>query len=113
MIVAAGMCLLLTDFGFLHVVTAPFTGGAPTTEDNLAFTLLRFFTFFPLTVWLSEASEQWIEANWLHAGAAVTAIVVAHLWLRKKYVGVVRIHCSQIELEEGEDDFPMKLGLRY
>ncbi|MGA2252697.1 hypothetical protein [Terracidiphilus sp.] len=113
LIVAAGMCLLLTDFGFLHVVTAPFTGGAPQTEDNLAFTLLRFFTFFPLTVWLSEAAEQWIEANWLHAGAAVMMIAVAHLWLRWKYRDVVRIHCDQIELEEGEDDFPMKLGLRY
>jgi hypothetical protein len=113
MIVAVGMCLLLTDFGFLHVVTAPFTGAAPQTEDNLAFTLLRFFTFFPLTIWLSEASEQWIEANWLHAGAAVTMIAVAHLWLRWRYMDVVRMHCSQIELEEGEDDFPMKLGLRY
>ncbi len=113
LIVAAGMCLLLTDLGFLYVVTAPFTGGGPQTEDNLAFTLLRFFTFFPLTVWLSEASEQWIEANWLRAGAAVTMMVVAHLRLRRKYMDIVRIHCRQIELEEGEDDFPMKLGLRY
>jgi hypothetical protein len=113
LIVAAGMCLLLTDFGFLHVVTVPFTGAAPQTEDNLAFTLLRFFTFFPLTIWLSEASEQWIEASWVHTGAAVTIITVAHLWLRWKYKEVVRIHCDQLELEEGEDDFPMKLGLRY
>ena len=112
-IVAGGMCLLLTDFGFLNVVTVPFTGLAPQTEDNLAFTLLRFFTFFPLTVWLSEASELWIETSWLHAGAAVAMIAVAHLWLRRRYMDVVRIHCNQIELEEGEDDFPMKLGLRY
>jgi len=40
-------------------------------------------------------------------------IAVAHLWLRWRYMDVVRMHCSQIELEEGEDDFPMKLGLRY
>ena len=113
LLVAAGMCLLFADVGFLHVVTEPFTGGTLQAEDNLAFTLLRFFTFFPLIVWLSVVSERWIEIGWLHVEAAITVIVVAHLWLRRKYMDVVRIHCSQIELEEGEEDFPMKLGLRY
>ncbi len=113
LIVAAGMCVLLTDAGFLQVVTVPFTGGGPQKEENLAFTLLKFFTFFPLIVWLSGFSEEWIEAGWLHAGAAVTVIVVAHLWLRWKYMENVRMYCGEIELEDGEDDFPMKLGLRY
>jgi hypothetical protein len=113
LIVAAGMCLLLTDAFFLNVVTAPFTGEAAQTEENLAFTLLRYFTFFPLVMWLSVVSEQWIESGWLHAGAVIAVMAVAHLWLRKRHMDVVRSYCDQVELEEGEEDFPLKLGLRY
>jgi hypothetical protein len=27
--------------------------------------------------------------------------------------GIIQEHCNMVELEEGEDEFPMKLGLRY
>lgn len=113
LLVAAGMSLVLTDIFFLRVMTVPFTGSTTHEQENLAFTLLRFFTFFPLIIWISLAAVRWMEINWLHAGAAVVVILVAHLWLHKKYAATVRIHCNQIELEEGEEDFPVKLGLRY
>jgi len=113
-LVAAIATVLLTDAFFLNVVTVPFTSPAQQAEQgNLAFTLLRFFTFFPVVMWLSLVGVHWIETGWSHAGIAAAAAVVAHLWLRKRYVDVVRLHCGELELEEGEDDFPMKLGLRY
>ena len=40
-------------------------------------------------------------------------IVVLHLWLRKRHRDAVRLHCDQIELEDDEDEFPLRLGLRY
>jgi hypothetical protein len=40
-------------------------------------------------------------------------IIVAHLWLRKRNKDAVTLHSDQLALEEGEEDFPMKLGLRY
>lgn len=116
-LVAAGMCLLLTDAFFLNVMTVPFTGetsrGQENSQGSLAFTILRYFTFFPLVMWLSLVSEHWIERNGLHFGIAAAVIVVAHLWLRKLHRDSVRLHSSQLELEEDEEDFPMKLGLRY
>ena len=46
-------------------------------------------------------------------GYTAVTVVVLHLWLRKRHRDQVRLYCVQQELEEGEEDFPMKLGLRY
>ncbi len=113
LLVGAGVCVILTDAFFANVMMVPFTGEAAGEKPNIAFTLLKFFTFFPLVTTLSLLSEQWIEKSWPHFGAAGIVIVVAHLWFRYRHREVVRIHSAQAELEEGEDDFPMRLGLRY
>lgn len=107
-----GMCVLLTDLFFLRVTTIACTG-QPGPESNLAFTVLRYFTFFPLVSWLSYVSQPWMQSSGLHLGIAVGGIVVLHLWLRWHYRAVVRDAVAQIPLEDGEDDFPMRLGLRY
>jgi hypothetical protein len=75
--------------------------------------MLRYFTFFPVVTALSIASEYWIENSAEHFGIAAISIVVAHLWFRKRHRDVVRLDSSQMELEEGEEEFPMRLGLRY
>ena len=113
LLVVAGMCLLLTDVFFLNVTIVPFTGEPAREQPNLAFTLLRYFTAFPVVTGLSLASELWIENSGEHFGIAAISIVVAHLWLRKRHRDVVRLDSSQLELEEGEEEFPIKLGLRY
>ena len=111
-IAGGGMCVLLTDFFFLRVTTVACTG-QPGPESNLAFAVLRYFTFFPLVSWLSWASQPWMEASGLHLGIAAGGIVVLHLWLRWHHRAVVREAVQQIPLEDGEDEFPMRLGLRY
>ncbi len=113
LLVGSGICVILTDAFFANVMMVPFTGEAAGEKPNLAFTLLKFFTFFPLVTAVSLLAEQWIEEGWQHFGAAAIAIVVVHLWFRHRHREVVRIHSAQAELEEGEDDFPMRLGLRY
>jgi len=112
-LVGAGICLLLTDAAFANVFIVPFTGETSSEKPNLAFTLLKFFTFFPAVTTAALISEQWIEAGWVHFGVAVLAILVIHLWFRYRYREQVRIYSQQFELEDGEDDFPMRLGLRY
>jgi hypothetical protein len=107
------MCVLLTDAFFLNVTIVPFTGEPAREQANLAFTMLKYFTFFPVVTALSLASEHWIENNAEHFGIAAILVVVAHLWFRKRHRDVVRLDSSQMELEEGEEEFPIKLGLRY
>jgi hypothetical protein len=113
LLVAIGMCLLLTDVLFSNVMVIPFTGEAQREQPNLAFTVLRYFTFFPIMMSASIASELWVERSWLHFGIIAIGIVVAHLWLRKRHRDSVLVYSSLPEFEDGEDDFPMKLGLRY
>jgi hypothetical protein len=113
LLVGIGISVILTDAFFANVTIVPFTGEALSGRPNLAFTLLRFFTLFPAVILLSLASEQWIEGSLVHFGVAALTVMVAHLWFRYRHRELVRIHSAQAELEDGEDEFPMRLGLRY
>lgn len=113
MLVGAGVCVTLTDAAFANVLIIPFTGEASTEGPNLAFTLLKFFTFFPVVTMAALVSEHWVETGWVQFGLAAIAILVIHLWFRYRHREQVRLNSAQAELEEGEDDFPLRLGLRY
>jgi hypothetical protein len=113
LLVAAGICLLLTDASFLNVTSVAFTGELGSQESNLAFTVLRYFTFFPLVTGISVIANHTVEQGARAFGYTALTVVVLHLWLRKRHRDQVRLYCGQQELEEGEEDFPMKLGLRY
>ena len=63
LLVAMGMCLLLTDAFFLNVTAVPFTGGTR-EPSNLAFTVLKYFsTFSRLDRAVSVASQFLIERS--------------------------------------------------
>lgn len=108
-----GLCVLLTDAFFVNVTSIPFTGERPAHESNLAFTVLRYYSSFPFVTPLSVAFEYLMERGGAQLGTALAVILIAHLWLRKRHRDLVRLNCDQIALEDGEDDFPMRLGLRY
>ncbi len=113
LLIAAGMCLLLTDIFFLNVKIVAFTGEPAREQSSLAILMLKYFAFIPAAVWLPLISERWIEINVLHFMIAVAAIGAAHLALRGRLRRIVQEHCSGPTLEDGEEEFPMKLGLRY
>lgn len=113
LVTGLGLCLLLTDAFFLNVTSIPFTGERPAHEQNLAFTVLRYYTFFPLVTTLALAFEYLMERGGSRLGIALVVIAVAHFWLRKRHRDVVRLESDGPALEEDEDDFPLKLGLRY
>lgn len=113
MVMAAGMCLLLTDLLFLNVKYVAFTGETGREQPNLAFTVLKYFTFLPLVVTLPLAVSPWLEAGWTHALTAAAAMVGLHLMLKRQHRAVIREHCEMVHLEDDEEEFPMRLGLRY
>ena len=113
LLIAGGLCLLLTDAFFLNVKTVALTGDPAREQPNLAMTVLKYFTFFPVMLWFSVSSEPWIEASIQHFVLAAAAIAGAHLALRVIHSRIIREHCDMPGLEDDEEDFPMKLGLRY
>lgn len=110
---AAGMCLVLTDAFFLHVTAVPFTGESPREQPNLALTVLKYFTFFPIVAALPLRIEPWTELRPSHFFIAVAVFGGCHWFLQRKHQSVLREYSNQLALEEDEEDFPMKLGLRY
>jgi hypothetical protein len=113
LVTGLALCLLLTDAFFLNVTTIPFTGERPVQEQNLAFTVLRYYTFFPFVTAFSVAFEYLMERGGVRLGIALAVIAVAHLWLRRRHREIVRLDCGALALEEDEDDFPTRLGLLY
>ncbi|MBS1803198.1 MAG: hypothetical protein JST28_07500 [Acidobacteria bacterium] len=113
LLVGAGLCVILTDAVFAQVLIVPFTGESAGETPNLAFTLLKFYTFFPFITTGGLVADIWIESSWAHFSAAALTVLVVHLWFRYRHSESVRINSQQAEVEEGEDEFPMRLGLRY
>ena len=113
LLVGAGVCVLLTDAVFAQFLTVPFTGESGGEKPNIAFTMLKFFTFFPFVTTGALVVEIWTENSWAHFAAAGLTVLVVHLWFRYRHRESVRINSQQAEVEEGEDEFPMRLGLRY
>lgn len=112
-LVAASLCLLLTDVFFLHVTTVPFTGAPAGEQDNLAFTLLKYFTFFPVVLAIPLLTEPWMERKLWHLAVVACAAATAHIALRLRHRALVSFFCREPALEDGEEGFPLRLGLRY
>jgi hypothetical protein len=112
LLIAAGICLLLTDIMFLNVKIVAFTGERAREQPNLATSALKYFAFVPAMAWVPLISEPWIEVRAQHFILAAAAIAVTHLALRSRHRVIVREHCNTPGLEEDEEEFPLKLGLR-
>jgi hypothetical protein len=112
-LVAVGLCLLLTDALFLKVRTIPFTGEARAPATNLAFVLLQYFGFFPPLVLLWVGLEPWLEASVWQVVGMVAVIGAVHLALLRIHSKDAEYHANLIDLDEDEEEFPQRLGLRY
>ena len=112
-LLALGLSLLLTDAFLLKIVSVPFTSEQSGEDPNLALTVLKYITFFPIVAALPVHLEPWIESSAAHAGIFLAGTAAAHLLLGRRHRTTLEEHCRQLPLEEDEEDFPMKLGLRY
>jgi len=112
-LLALALCLILTDAFFLNVRSVPFTSEQSGEDPNLALTVLKYFTFFPIVAALPIRLEPWIQRRGLHAVMLGLIVLALHVFLDWRHKAVLREHCNQLPLEEDEEDFPMKLGLHY
>ena len=113
LLIAAAMCLLLTDVFFLNVKIVAFTGEPAREQSNLAITVLKYAALVPAVAWVPLVFEPWIETGVSHFVIAVAAIGAVHMALRYRHRKIILEHCSSFHLEDDEEEFPMRLGLRY
>jgi hypothetical protein len=112
-IAGLGLCILLTDIFFVRFTRIALTGERPRERASLAFAALLYFTLFPAVVAVAVGMQLWMEGDALHACLGVAAITAAHFVFRKIHRSYVQDYCDCPALEDGEEDFPVKLGLRY
>lgn len=111
-LVALGFCLLLTDLFFLHVTTVAFTDEPTGESPSLAMTVAKYFTFFPIVVWLSVTLGPWIEDRGWHFIAIAIGLLVAHRMIEMRHREVVRQHCLHFDPNNRENLFLLQLDLR-
>jgi hypothetical protein len=102
-VVAAGICLLLTDVFSLQTATIPFTEARVPHNTDLAFILLRYIVFFPALVIATVNYEWWIEVSAGHLLVTTLGIIAAHLALRYVQWRIRRERVrGSVAQEEGE-----------
>jgi len=110
---AAALSFLLTDAFFLRVATIPFTGSKSSSATNLALLLIPYLGFFPGIVLFTISMERWMEVSPSHLLLAVASAIVADLCLRSVRRSHIKDTLRQIHADDEEEDFPLRLGLRY
>lgn len=109
LLVAAGLCLVVTDAFFLSVTTVAFTGEPSREQPNLALTVLLYFIFFPPVITLSVVAQIWTARSVWHFAIAAVCFAAAHLALRLRHLGIVKEYCLNGGLEDGESGLPLNL----
>ncbi len=113
LLVAVGLCLLLTDAFFLTVKIIPFTGTFFPSRTNLVFGIVLYFGLFPTLIVVTLSCISWIEAGAGHLAIAALLIASAHLALQAVHRKIVAEHAGLLDVDEEEEEFPQRLGLRY
>ncbi len=105
--------LMLTDILFLNFTAIAFTGERPREKPDLAFTVLKFLILFPLVVAAAAGTLKIVERGFFHACVVAAFVATTHTILQRIHRSVLQSHSACPALEDDEEDFPIKLGLRY
>jgi hypothetical protein len=112
LIAGIGFCVLLTDVLFLRFTRIAFAGERPRESSSVAFAVLMYFTLFPVFIAASVGLQHWIEESVLHAGLAIGLLAAVHVGIQRFHRAVVQDYCQCPALEDGEEEFPVRLSLR-
>jgi hypothetical protein len=112
-LVAIALSVVLTDAFFLNVKTIPFTGVRASSATNFALLLIPYVGIFPAIVAFTLGLEPVIEASFTNIGIAAAIACAVHLILRQVHRSGIADYVQQIEPDEDEEEFPLRLGLRY
>jgi protein-S-isoprenylcysteine O-methyltransferase Ste14 len=103
--------VLLTEILFLRVSTVPLAGEAQKEEANLAFTLLKYFSFFPLVPFLAVVAERWLERSAWHSLIIVVVVCGAQWALHWRHRAAVKEQAAFFDAESRESEMFTQLGL--
>ncbi len=80
---------------------------------NLAYVLIQYFGLFPPLVLITLSLEDWIAVSTRNLLIAVVVVVVAHVELLRRHRKILSDSVSLLEVDDDEEEFPQRLGLRY
>jgi hypothetical protein len=87
------------------------SGSRAGIQDNLALTVLGYFTLLPVVMSCSLACERWMERDLRNLAIAVVLMLIGHLWLRRINNDHQRIGSEQPSLDDDDEQFVTTLHL--
>lgn len=112
LLLSTGLCVILTDAFFLNLTTVAFTGELQGEPPNLAFTVFKYFVFFPPVVTFAAVAPLWIEHSVGRFAIVTAAFAAAHFAFRARHRAIVKEYCRYASFEDGEGELRLTLGLR-
>ena len=112
-LLAAGLCVDLTDAFFLNLTTVAFTGEPQREQPNLALTVLRYFLFFPPVVTFAAVAPVWVGDSVSRFAILAAGFAAAHLAFQAGHRRIVKEYCRYGRPEDGEGERAFDLGLRH
>ncbi|HEY3703619.1 MAG TPA: hypothetical protein VGL22_01060 [Terracidiphilus sp.] len=109
LLLAVGLCVVLADAFFLNVTTVAFSGEPQPKAPNLAFTILKYFLFFPPVVTVATVVPVWIGHSMARFALVTIAFTAAHFVLRARHHGIVKEYCRYDGPQEGEGEHHLNL----
>lgn len=113
LLLAAGLCVILTDAFFLNLTTVAFTGKPQREPPNLAFTVFKYFIFFPPVVSFAAIAPIWMGHSALRFAILVAGFATAHLAFQVAHRRIVKEYCQYGGSDEAEGQLRLDLGLRH
>jgi hypothetical protein len=113
LLLAAGLCVILTDAFFLNLTTVALTGEPQREAPNLAFTVFKYFFFFPPVVTFAAVAPIWIGQSTFRFATLAAIFAAAHLAFQAAHRGIVKEYCQYGASDEAENQLPLDLGLRH
>jgi len=110
---AFSLCLLLSDVLFLRDTMTPFSWVRVGSKASLAVMLIEYVALFPPLVLVVVSVELWMGMSASHLAETVFVVVVLHLALRSAYRKNVIRSSNLMDVDDEEEEFPQRLGLRY
>lgn len=104
LLLAVCLCVILADAFFLNVTTVAFTGEPQHKTPNLAFTIFKYFLFFPPVVAFATVVPVWIGDSLARFAIVTMGFTAAHFVFQVGHHRMVREYCQYDISQDGDDE---------
>jgi len=99
-LIAVALSVLLPDLFLFNARVIPFTSVRIPVNTDLAWMLLRYILFLPVTVFAAIRLEAWAEHSLAHVAAITVAVLLLHSSIREASHRALQLRASRPDVDQ-------------